>query len=906
MHTHRLDPDRLPMVSAVDWLVGRAEDGVLDLSRILVVTPGARAGRILVTLLAQACQQRSLVLTPPTLATAGGLVDAIAPAPNPAGSVHRSLAWKAVLSRAEHDVLEPVLPKTVDASTWADELSAVADELARGQWRCSDVAQAELPPMEEPARWHALGELQRRYEALLAEAGLVDPALHAIDHQQIREDLEAIVLLACMDLDGAARRLLRLAACPVHVLASVDQGLADDGVVDEAYWRDASIEIDPATVFVTRAPEEQGMLAVRAAMDLGTSAIGTADEVLAPAVRRAAHAHGLNLHVARGRAAASTGPGGLLGDLVLLLGEQSFSAMERVLRCPAVIASLAAEDPSFADVPSALDHYLESALPSQAFKPLPKGSPRVEGSRRLVRGARRRVVDAIRPLSGRPRSLRAWSGEIERTLVSLLGPGQDHLREDSLAAVEAIGQELRTMASLPEPLDTQNLHAHEALAFVCSQLKEHATTPEPGAEELDLLGWLELPLDPSPSMVVIGTHDSTLPGARSASPFLAEGLRRVLGLPGEDRVLARDAAAMTALLGGGRTVRFVLGTTNAQGDPTLPSTLLLRGSDDGAARVLARVAESFQTPAAQPAPAKCAFRVGVVDAMPAVERMSVTSFRTFLQSPYLFYLRHVLRLGEVRPVPAVVRLEPNTFGTIMHEALRAFAGLEDARGIDDEAAIRRLMHASLWETVERFAGSSRSATLLTQVDAAERRLGQLAQCEARWRQAGWRTIATEWRPEALPLLSRSGIALSGSIDRIDWHEDEKRLALLDYKTSEKAADPARSHRRRDGEWVDLQLPLYELLARPIAAEQGAEHLPMLAYVTVSAHEARVLDAGWDEADLEDARQCAERIGEIVRTGSASTMAELGQPAYEDAFTRLAGVGLLLDEEHRGLRQGAEQ
>ncbi len=283
--------------------------------------------------------------------------------------------------------------------------------------------------------------------------------------------------------------------------------------------------------------------------------------------------------------------------------------------------------------------------------------------------------------------------------------------------------------------------------------------------------------------------------------------------------------------------------------------------------------------------------------MPVVERLAVTSFKTFIQSPYLFYLRHVLKLDEIEAAPEIVRMEPNAFGTIIHEALRAFASNEDFRETKDESQIRQLMKASLWDTVERFASSTRTATLLAQVDAAERRFDRLATLEASWRSAGWRTIAVEWRPETLPKLERSGIALSGSIDRIDWNADQGKLALLDYKTAENVRDPKSTHRKRDGSWIDLQLPLYEVLSRPIASERGIECVPSMGYIEVSASDAAVRETDWSEDDLADARECAEHIGERVHAGLAE-FKEIGDPKFESALTRLAGVGLLLDDEHR--------
>ena len=906
MQTHRLNPSQNPMMAAVAWLLERADAGSLDLSRTLVVTPGARAGRVLVTLLAQAARDRHLVFTPPQTSTAGRLAETLAPPPRAAGEVHRTLAWRIVLAGASDDVLGQLLPASADGSVepeqWAAEIALAADELARGGLRCGDVADAALPPLEPPERWSALAGLQRRYEGILGEAGLVDGALHALDATSVGEGLDAIVLLMCTDLTNSARRLLRRAACPVHVLCALDAGLHPDGVVDEMHWRDADIEVDPQQVFVTGGPGEQATLAVRAAEDMGTSTIGTADEALAGDLRRAAAADGVSVHVASGVAISVSGPTAMLRDLALLLRERSFATLSRVLRSPAVVAGLRTQHPEFGKLPRALDDYLDSAIPTRAFGPLPKGSARVALARKLVLKARRRLMAAIGPLRGKPRPLRTWADHLRQALLLLLEPAQDSLGETSTAALEAIAEQLRVLTNLPPVLDAQDVPAHDAIALVLDQLATASMATEPGSEQLDLLGWLELPLDPSPAMVIMGMHDNALPGARSPGPLLSEGLRRALQLPGQDRTLARDAASLAALLSNNRDVRFVLGTSNAAGDPLLPSTLLLRGSGDGPARVLARVRDAFETPPAAEASPRCSFRVGVMTPAPPIERMAVTSFKTYLQSPYIFFLRHALRLHEVDPPGPLSRLEANTFGTLIHEALRRFSSQEEHRDVIDEQAIRQLMHASLWETAERLVGSSRSAIMMAQIDAAERRLTRMASLEAERRNMGWRTIATEWQPAAPTPLRETGIALTGSIDRIDWNERDGSLALLDYKTAEQGNKPNSTHRRRDGSWTDLQLPLYELLAMPISTEHGIERPPSLGYIALTRGEAQYLDAGWSDEDRASAVECAVGIANEVRHG-VEAMRELGRPEYENALTRLAGVGLLLDPEHDLLHAG---
>lgn len=896
MQTHRLDPSRTPMAAAVRWFMDQAEGGRLDCSGLLVVSPGARAGRVLVTLLATECQKQGLMLSPPVTTTAGRLAEALVPCDRPASEMHRLLAWREVLEGAPDDLLQAALPVTDTRGPWAEIVASASDECARGGLRFRDVASAKLPPLEPPERWTALAELQDRYETLLVEAGVADPLLHPLDSGEVVAcHLRRLVMLCCTDLDAFPRRLIKRCDCPVDVLVAHNAGLHDDGVVDDAYWDQAEIEVDPGTVFVTGGPEEQGRLAVRAAMHLGTSAIGTADESLAGAIRRAATMHGINVHVAWGPNNASTGPGRMLADLALLLRERTFAALERVLRSDGFLHVLATRHPRAAALPEHLDEYLSNAMPTRAFGPLPMGGSKLARSRHAVGWARGQLLEIIQPLRQPPRRLEQWAGALERALIGLFEPIEDTLGDAAFATLETIGRGLREMATLPPTLDRKPVAADEALAMLLRGLEGRGKPEEPGGEALDVLGWLELVLDPSPALVVIGAHDQTLPSASTPAPLLAEGLRRVLGLSGVQRRLARDAAALSCLVAT-RHVHFVVGDHDAEGNPLLPSTLLLRGRGDGPARVLARGRDAFATVPWTPPPPTCGYRVRVLRPAPPPLTLPVTSFATYLRSPYEFYLRYVLGLREVEPLAIVPTMQANQYGSLLHDALYRFARDPHTRGITDEDQLRRMLHACLREAADQLAGERPSATMLAQIDTAERRLADVARVESQRRQAGWRTIGVEWKPEAPCELPGTGVCITGRIDRIDWHEGERRLALLDYKTSEESRNPASDHRYRDQRWKNLQLPLYELLARPIAAEREVEHLPRLGYFNLSGQGAHVRETGWDAVVVEDAHTKAVEIARAVASG-IDAMRETGKVMAASVYARLAGVGMVLDGEH---------
>jgi RecB family exonuclease len=142
-----------------------------------------------------------------------------------------------------------------------------------------------------------------------------------------------------------------------------------------------------------------------------------------------------------------------------------------------------------------------------------------------------------------------------------------------------------------------------------------------------------------------------------------------------------------------------------------------------------------------------------------------------------------------------------------------------------------------------------------------------------------------------------GVDLVGRIDRIDQHEDG-RWAILDYKFGEKAKYPKTEH-MRGGAWVNVQLPLYALLAREVI---GDTH-PELGYFNLAATESDScikLAKEFDEAALDEALDAARQVVREVREQLSLDEPEfaLGQPKiFDPILAELCGQGLLsLDGE----------
>jgi len=215
-------------------------------------------------------------------------------------------------------------------------------------------------------------------------------------------------------------------------------------------------------------------------------------------------------------------------------------------------------------------------------------------------------------------------------------------------------------------------------------------------------------------------------------------------------------------------------------------------------------------------------------------------------------LRRELRLGHVED--DVRELDAAAFGSLMHEVLNEF-GTSPLKDSADAAAIAKLLKDVLQRQALTRFGRSRSATVSVQLKIIESRLEVFAERQAESVREGWRILHTEQKLVVSDFEDVRGrrVAIEGRVDRIDRHIQTGVVRILDYKTSEAANPPEKTHRSK-GEWVDLQLPLYRRLVRSL----GITGAVQLGYVQLPGDTKKIGFelAAWTEQELEQAEQLA--------------------------------------------------
>jgi RecB family exonuclease len=445
--------------------------------------------------------------------------------------------------------------------------------------------------------------------------------------------------------------------------------------------------------------------------------------------------------------------------------------------------------------------------------------------------------------------------------------------------------------------------APHAIRWVERQHAADAVPPASNDPAIELLGWLELPLDDTPALIITGMNEGIVPESINADQFLPNTLRRHLGLVDNDHRHARDVFALQRMLASRERVHLVSARRSAEGDPLAPSRLLLAcepavltqrlrafyGEDSEAPVVITR--GRFQASVLQsefPIP-----RPKGLDA--PFDALRVTQFRDYLACPYRFYLKHGLQLDALDDT--AVELDAARFGTLAHAVLEAF-GRHDARHETDVRALRALLDALLDEAAARSFGGDAGPAVLVQIEQLRVRLREFAAWQADWTQQGWRILEVESKLiDAALDVDGHAMPIQGRVDRIDIHPVSGEWIVFDYKTSDTPKSPESAHRKK-GEWVDLQLPLYRHLAHslacaPRARQTGASGPPHVAYLQLpkTGSGVRAVQPKWTDEDFASAIACAQNVVRNVRA-SIFWPPRYPPPPFSEVYARITRDGQL--------------
>ncbi|MFG0262030.1 MAG: PD-(D/E)XK nuclease family protein, partial [Novipirellula sp. JB048] len=857
----------------------------LDLAALICVLPTSYSVYRFETLLKQRAVAASLHLRPPRMLTLGRLPEQLyAPRRKLAIEFEQTLAWSQVLSQAHPDDLTPLvptLPTSDEPDTWmelAATLRGLHEDLSSNQLSFAEVATATESESDR-RRWSLLATLFEKYRTRLSQAGLADPhdeRRAALNEGRCRTD-HTLVMIGTSDLShlqlamlrGLQGKIIPLIAAP----ASEANRFDELGCLQTQRWIDYRLPIADEQLIsagdiadqATAVAETVAELAPHYPVDQVT--VGVTDESQVGPIEFELRGCGVSTFRNLGRTINRTAIGRLLSVTAAYLKTRSWQSLATLVRHADVHDWITQHSQNGSDAwLIELDQLLANHFPIQVGPPLPPEAARHYPAAIEVA---QQIETWLAPLQGVSRPLGQWCRAISQWLDTMFASDNeasasdteasardeaaagDHEAEPETAsrphertemALKSVRGLLERFAEVNAELDLE-IDGGSALQMIANRVGDLRVVDTMGEEDLEILGWLDLPLGDAQALVVLGLNHPFVPSAVTHDAFLPGNLRTQLRMDDNDRRYARDVYNMQLLLSTRQTTRFIVGRNSADGTPTPPSRLLAAASEaDVARRIRHLLEDSRPAVTVQHRWDAAAVESSLpIPSLPAatgscpVTTMSVTAFHDYLVCPYRFYLRHVLKLKPLDDLSH--ELAANQFGDLIHGSLETF-GESDDRDETDADQIEKLLRHHLHRYAEARYGEHASTAVALQIRQAERRLRIVAIEQAKRRREGWvikesEASVDEKKNGACIEVEGFKMGLRGRLDRIDHHPDTGRWAILDYKTH--GHPPAKKHLKRTEQglqWIDLQLPLYRMMI-PYLGIQAPPSEVQLGYFNIS-------------------------------------------------------------------------
>ena len=892
-----------------EFLLPSQISGPIDMENQLIVVPTRQAGRRLREALALYCGQQNTALLSPRVVTPSFFLHSDNETEHVASQAEVAAVWADVLMKANLSEYSEFFPaRTPEQNfTWAmhtgEMIQRLRDTLVDGGYNIANVYDNFNSFLEESERWQDMSKLEAVYLARLGELGLHDPCelmIRRSEKPELREEIERIVIAAVPD---PTPRMLHALEClvvkiPAVILIHAPESLSDHfddwGRPIAEKWGSTRIDIANAekNIFLTSSTASQS----RKVMEIiagevnhfGPSdiAIGMPDSSMAMFLEADLADKELTSFDPAGKSVVEHPLYRLLESFRTLINERSYAGFSSFLRHADVLTFLERKS-------NLSTHRLLEELDKFQNKHLPPGvddivcrfphktSEEQEEHHRFgnLEKAVMFINDQLESFESKDfdsaiRSLLQTLYELR--IVNPSNPDD----EEFIAVARLIDTTLRELTS--EIINRLGIDKRNMLELLLRRLSSQRYYLERKEAVIDLEGWLELPWNDAPFLIVTGMNEGFVPDGRLSDIFLPDSLRRQLNLRSDADRLARDAYLMQGLIESRHTdgrICFLTGKASAVGDPLKPSRLLFRCSDE---ELPQRAKQLFGDPDEKqdnyPPTISFLLQASPPNDTPIDKRdmnkLSVTRFKDYLTCPFRFYLKHILSMEALDDEKG--EMDTLDFGSLVHEVLHKMAKDDGMRRCGNDHELHNFLcaEADRWIT-ERF-GSSPPLQIKIQLDTAKQRLGAAARAQAGLVKEGWEILDSEMEIDT----ELGGMLIHGKIDRIDRHMRTGHIRILDYKTSDKAQTPAEAHfgpvlqgvadymkitvGNKEKRWADLQLPLYRLLLLDNEefkglVEPGYFNLPKAINDT-----GVIIWEGFNDELLEYARTCAESIVEDIQ------------------------------------------
>ena len=350
----------------------------------------------------------------------------------------------------------------------------------------------------------------------------------------------------------------------------------------------------------------------------------------------------------------------------------------------------------------------------------------------------------------------------------------------------------------------------EKLEVVLYLLQSEEFPEFPENEALQITGWLDLPYLSTKSAIVCGFESNNIPDKIKTDRFLPNSLRKELDLEDNDYRVARDCYFLKTVLESKDDIKILISKYQFEGNAVFPSLLYFKCEEDEVIdRLKSYIALESDKKKQESNTDNNIDRKIIYDfkelSTQIIEQidvanmqLSITGLNDYLKCPFRFFLKNILKLKISDDSDKELGFDQ--IGSIIHEVFEKDSNQNRYSNVKEEILLKELY--SVLESIKSRYSESYLPSVEINFLGIKEILKLYPDFQREREKAGWVNVYKE--REFISKLNN--VVIKGRIDRIDYNPKSKIVSLIDFKTG--SADKALKLRKRNGEWINLQLPLY--------------------------------------------------------------------------------------------------
>ena len=872
-----------------------------DFSNVTIILPGSRAGRRLLEILCEKLANKNSLFSPPNFLTPGKFCElfiSFSDSEKIASDVEEIFAWILALKNEKNAVevlLNNPAPENFNYLSLALNVRQIYNELAGDLISFDDVAKAMSENERECERWLALDEIHKSYFKCLEMAGVTDKALAITKTFQAGNQIkffDYIYVIGVVDIFERFRLALNSLADKIIIIShGENEWFNPDGELKQDVDFENMDELISKIKFCGNHSEQaaetvtffRGLEGKYSSRDIIISAPD--DDVRRP-LKQFLDEVKIPNHDSIGTVFAQTEIGILLKSITDYINDKNVKTFLNLICHPVIEKFICPDKNKFSILIKnvqefASEHVLE-LTDSEKFDEKPQLKKVIEN------------IDCLIMSLCEVDNIKGCVNKINGILAELYNVG--HASSVSHICPSFHIDAIKKWCELADRIISSNVELNESIdsaktiKLMCQLLAVEKLVPESETETVDIIGWLELPLDDAPVVVLTGMNEGIVPESKLSHVFLPNSLRNKLGIQDNSRRLNRDRYYLRSIIQSAEKVLVTMGKYSSKQDPLLPSRLLLDVSGKNQAKIIEKFYNVFNvghaldrrmpgssvSTTAQPKPPNSEqYNIvpdrhagSVSNSLPddenifldsKVKKLGVTRFKDFLECPYRFYLKY----KKIIPCKDLTKEMPAwQFGNVVHKVLEKFGKINEAK-TDNQNVIRSILKKLLDEVIVEEFGNDPHVAVLIQKDSIIKRLNVFADVQAKRFENNWLIRETEQMLE----IELGEFKITGKVDRIDEKYSQK--SIIDYKTSSTIKDVYLAHyNKKEEKWKDLQLPLYAYWGK----KQNNGKIPETAYFIIQkdTKKINVLEYQWNENEISDAINTAMEIFKKINSNEKNS------------------------------------